>query len=145
MREKGLAITFDRGKMLIRKPNDVCPLTYLKIRLRNNAKTCSSPRCYFIFWRTSHPLWRYLSTTVLLQTTKITKAITSPSSVSSTQQSIHNRRRDVGTNLSNLFGARTNRDKPSLKIQRCFPISHGTTHLPQSHYFVELGDVVDYV
>src|SRR4030043_177148 len=138
MREKGLEITFDRGKMLIRKPHAVCPLTYLKIRLRNNAKTCSSPRYYFIYWRYSHPFWRYLSATVLLQTIKITQAITSPSSVSSTQQSIHNRRGDVSTNLSNLFGARTNRDKPSLKTQRCFPIPHGLTHLSQSNHLKTL-------
>src|SRR4030042_7158841 len=115
MREKGLEITFDRGKMLIRKPHAVCPLTYLKIRLRNNAKTCYSPRYYFIYWRYSHPFWRYLSTTVLLQTIKITQTITSPSSIPSTKQPIHNCRRDVGAHLSNLFGARANRNKPSLK------------------------------
>ncbi len=44
----------------MRRSHGFCPLTYLKIRLRNNAKTCSSARCYFFFWRRSHPFWRYL-------------------------------------------------------------------------------------
>src|SRR5574342_79748 len=129
MREKDLALKFDRGKMHTKEPHWFCPLTYLKIRLRNNAKTCPSRRCYFIFWGYSYPFWRHLFTTILLQAIGITKTITSLSSVSPAQQSIHNRRGDVGANLPNLPGVGSDRILPSIKAQRGLPIPHGIAHL----------------
>ena len=111
----------------------VCPLTYLKIRLRNNEKTCSSSRYYFVFWRHPHSFWRYLLTTILLQKINIAQAIAPRSSISATEQSIHHRRGDVGINLSHLIRFGKDRDVPPFKTQWCLSIPHGVTHLSQSY------------
>ena len=89
---------------------------------------------YFVFRGFSYPLWWHLFAAVLPQTTKVTKTITSLSSLQSAQQALQRRRRNVGIDLPYYLRTRTNRDHPSLKRKRCFPISHGITHVSQSHY-----------
>jgi hypothetical protein len=46
--------------MPIIKSYGICPLAYLRVRLKNNAK--AHPKtCYcFISWKFSYPLWRHL-------------------------------------------------------------------------------------
>src|SRR4030042_1207489 len=119
--------------MYIKRIYRCLTLTYLKVRLRINEKTQFSSRCYFVFWRYSHPFWRYLLTPILFQTIKVTQAITSLSSISSTQQSLHSSGGDVGTHLSHLSGAWTNRDHSSLKTERGLSIPHRITQLSQSN------------
>jgi len=124
---------FGQGKMLIRTPFGVCPLTYQKVRLRNNAKTHSSARYYFVYREFSHPFWWHLFTAILLQAIKVTKTIASLSSIQSTQQSIHHRRGDIGISLPHLIRLGKDRDVPPFKTQWCLSIPHGVTHLSQSH------------
>jgi hypothetical protein len=119
--------------MLIRAPFGVCPLTYQKVRLRNNGKTHSSARYYFVYGEFSYPFWWHLFTAILLQAIKVTKTIASLSSIQSTQQSIHHRRGDIGVSLPHLIRPGKDRNVPSFKTQWCLSIPHGVTHLSQSH------------
>ena len=133
MREKRLALMLGQGKMLIRTPFEVCPLTYQKVRLRNNAKTHSPAHYYLVYREFSYPFWWHLFTAILLQAIKVTKTITSLSSIQSTQQSVHHRRGDIGISLPHLIRPGKDRDVPPFKTQWCLSIPYGVTHLSQSH------------
>ena len=133
MRQKCLALMFNQDKMPMRTRFRVCPLTYQKVRLRNNAKTHSSARYYFVYREFSYPFWWHLFTAILLQAIKVTKTITSLSSIQSTQQSIHHRRGNLSISLPHLFRFRKNRNVPPFKTQWCLSIPYRVTHLSQSH------------
>jgi hypothetical protein len=120
--------------MLFKVPFSRLSLTYFLIRLKSNAKTDSSSRYNFVFRRYAHPFWGHLLTSILFQTIEFAKAAASPSSISSTQQSIHHRRGDTGIDLSHLIRPRKDRNFPSPQTQWRLPIPHGTTHLSQSHH-----------
>src|SRR4030042_1870022 len=125
MREKDVALTFGADKMALKVSSMALSLTYFLIRLKSDAKTHSSSRYHFIFRKYAYPFWRHLLTSILFQTIDFAQAATSLSSISSTQQSIHRRRRDSGIDLSHLIRPGKDRNIPSLKTQWRLPISHG--------------------
>jgi hypothetical protein len=105
----------------------VWPLTYLKVRLRNHAKTHPKTCHNFIFWRYAYPFWWCLLATSLFQEVKITQAITTRSTFSSTKQSIHYCRRNAIIDLSNITVIRTDRNVPPITAQWRISISNRIT------------------
>jgi hypothetical protein len=120
--------------MPMRPSHRVYPLTYLKVRLRNNAKTYSARRYCFIFLRFYYLFWRFLFTAICLQATKVVEAIATVSPFSSTKQSLQLGRGNSSANLPIPPGIKTVGDNPSPETQRSLSIPYRPTCISRSHH-----------
>src|SRR3990172_9191644 len=118
-------------KMYIQYSYSTRPLTYLKVRLRINAKTYTATRYCFVYRRNAHPLWRHLSSAAFLQTSQTAQTITASCFLPSAQQPLQYRRRAAIVDLSDRSWIRPDRSNAFLETERCIPISYRPSRLPQ--------------
>src|SRR4030042_4666384 len=110
-------------------------LTYFLIRLTLCHETQSKKFANIVLGQRLNPFWWIISTTKILPKDQPSFSFIPISPFPPTQQSLYHRRGVVSLGLSYCLGIRTDRNVPPLKTQRCLPIPHRTTHLPQPHYF----------
>jgi len=108
-------------------------LTYLLGRLTLWHETWSQKLNNFIFRSKADPFRWSVPASKGLPKNPSPPTLVSVHSIPSTQQPIHNSRRDVSIDLSDCTRVRTDRSYPSLKTKWCLPIPHRITHLSQSN------------
>ena len=88
--------------------------------------------------RSSHAVWRRVSTPSLLSAARIAPTLSRPRALRATQQYLQHPRDVVGLALSDSLGVGTSRDDRLAARQRRLPASHGIADVSQPHHFASL-------